>query len=271
MMSTTSGVPVVASDRVSLEEAIKGLQVAIEKYQVLYKLSKLYLHFKDVNPVEVRLHEAACFVSMASIKRLLAEATTPPQSGKQVAYIAEADHHLNSAKAIYSDLTLHEPSQLECKRGLANILQEGGSLRYVQEKLGETQSMWAEACAVYEDIGDAPAVAALRKKMDALRLAHEVEAYTQTLLERKGENRERDAILKAFMKFDKDNSGEMDACEFAALSMELGTFPALSVDEIQEAFVQLDSSADNKISFAEFWQWWSTDEIQAFAAKQKAR
>ncbi|RQM26052.1 hypothetical protein B5M09_004101 [Aphanomyces astaci] len=59
MMSTTSGVPVVASDRVSLEEAIKGLQVAIEKYQVvLYKLSKLYLHFKDVNPVEVRLHEA---------------------------------------------------------------------------------------------------------------------------------------------------------------------------------------------------------------------
>ncbi|ETV70044.1 hypothetical protein, variant 3 [Aphanomyces astaci] len=251
MMSTTSGVPVVASDRVSLEEAIKGLQVAIEKYQVLYKLSKLYLHFKDVNPVEVRLHEA--------------------ESGKQVAYIAEADHHLNSAKAIYSDLTLHEPSQLECKRGLANILQEGGSLRYVQEKLGETQSMWAEACAVYEDIGDAPAVAALRKKMDALRLAHEVEAYTQTLLERKGENRERDAILKAFMKFDKDNSGEMDACEFAALSMELGTFPALSVDEIQEAFVQLDSSADNKISFAEFWQWWSTDEIQAFAAKQKAR
>ncbi|ETV94282.1 hypothetical protein, variant [Aphanomyces invadans] len=195
-----------ASERASLEEAAKGIQTAIEKYQVLHKLSKLYIHFKHVNPVDVRLNEAACFVALASIKRLLAEAT-PPQTGKHLAYVAEAEHHLNSAKNIYNDLAFHAPSQLDTKRGMATILQEVGSLRYFQDKHADAQSVWAEACGMYEDIGDAPAVASLRKKMDALRLAHDIQAYKKTLLERKGENRERDAIFKAFQKFDKDNSG----------------------------------------------------------------
>ncbi|KAF0734861.1 hypothetical protein Ae201684_008524 [Aphanomyces euteiches] len=106
--------------------------------------------------------------------------------------------------------------------------------------------------------------------MDKVQLVHDIAAYKKTLLERTGDNHERDALWKAFLKFDRDNSGEMDASEFAALSLELGT--ALTPDEIKEAFTQLDSSADNKISFGEFWSWWCTDEIQAFANKpRKAR
>ncbi|CAK4084454.1 unnamed protein product [Aphanomyces euteiches] len=237
------------SERTSLEDAGKVLQTTIDKYQVMVKLAKLYVHYRDVNVIEMRLQEA-----------------DPP--GKQQAYFAEVEHHLNYAKAAYSDLTSHHP--VECKRGLANILKELGALRFFQEKYDEAESLWSEACLNYEQVGDGPAVADMRKRMDKVQLVHDIAAYKKTLLERTGDNHERDALWKAFLKFDRENSGEMDASEFAALSLELGT--ALTPDEIKEAFTQLDSSADNKISFGEFWSWWCTDEIQAFANKpRKAR
>ncbi|KAH9151797.1 hypothetical protein LEN26_003783 [Aphanomyces euteiches] len=256
------------SERTSLEDAGKVLQTTIDKYQVMVKLAKLYVHYRDVNMIEMRLQEAACFVSLACIKRLLGEGTPTHPPGKQQAYFAEVEHHLNYAKAAYSDLTSHHP--VECKRGLANILKELGALRFFQEKYDEAESLWSEACLNYEQVGDGPAVADMRKRMDKVQLVHDIAAYKKTLLERTGDNHERDALWKAFLKFDRDNSGEMDASEFAALSLELGT--ALTPDEIKEAFTQLDSSADNKISFGEFWSWWCTDEIQAFANKpRKAR
>ncbi|KAF0718504.1 Aste57867_1648 [Aphanomyces stellatus] len=191
--------------------------------------------------------------------------------GRLQAYFAEVEHHLGSARTIYTELAFLPPVSLDCKRGLATVLKESGSLRFFQEKHDQAHAMWTEACLLYEEIGDGAAVGDMRKKLDKLHLMDEVTIFTKTLLERTGENHERDAIFKAFTKFDKDNSGEMDASEFSALSVELGTFPALSADEIKEAFDQLDSSADNRISFAEFWVWWCTDERQAFLSKHKPK
>ena len=82
-------------------------------------------------------------------------------------------------------------------------------------------------------------------------------------------NKERDAVLKAFKKFDTDGSGEMDSSEFASLAVELGTYPPLKQEELDEAMRQLDNSADGKISFDEFWTWWITDDVHS-ALEQKS-
>ena len=83
-------------------------------------------------------------------------------------------------------------------------------------------------------------------------------------------NKEREAVLKAFQKFDTDGSGEMDSSEFASLAIELGTYPPLKPEELEEAMSQLDNSADGKISFDEFWSWWITDDVHAALEKKSA-
>jgi len=56
--------------------------------------------------------------------------------------------------------------------------------------------------------------------------------------------------------------GEMDMSEYSLLAVELGTFPPLSQEELDEALLQLDNSKDGSISFEEFWAWWVTDLIR---------
>ncbi len=50
--------------------------------------------------------------------------------------------------------------------------------------------------------------------------------------------------------------------EYSLLAVELGTFPPLSQEELDEALLQLDNSKDGSISFEEFWAWWVTDLIR---------
>lgn len=85
------------------------------------------------------------------------------------------------------------------------------------------------------------------------------------------DNREREAVLCAFRKFDRDGSGEMDQHEFASLALELGTYPPLREEELREAMVQLDQSTDGKVTFDELWAWWSSEEVhQALERQSKA-
>ncbi|OQR98738.1 hypothetical protein ACHHYP_08135 [Achlya hypogyna] len=264
-------------ERQQLEEASRSLNLAIEKSQTLQKLARLNQHYRDVGIDDVRLHEAGCVVALASVKRLLAELSpdgtfslattgTDDHATKRASAMTDVEALLVTARATY-DSILGRPA--ECQRGKGNILRERGTIFYHANNLESAEMAWVASCECYEELGDASATSDLLKKLEKLRHARDVANYAAQLVERTAENHERDALLKAFNKFDRDRSGEIDTAEFAALSVELGTYPALTTDEIKEAFAQLDTSANQKISFAEFWAWWCTDEIQAFAHKHK--
>ena len=64
-----------------------------------------------------------------------------------------------------------------------------------------------------------------------------------------------------FEKFDVDKSGHLDSREFSNLASELGTFPPLTEEELDEALFQIDQSDDNEFSFDELWMWWISDKI----------
>lgn len=53
-------------------------------------------------------------------------------------------------------------------------------------------------------------------------------------MQKDGDNREEEAIKAAFDKFDADESGFIDMREYQNLASELGTFPALSEEELHE-------------------------------------
>ncbi|KAL4487907.1 hypothetical protein ABPG72_022767 [Tetrahymena utriculariae] len=64
----------------------------------------------------------------------------------------------------------------------------------------------------------------------------------------------RETIKAVFVKFDKDNSGQLDYSELKQVAQELGV--QLETNEIQNIFSELDVNKDQKISFEEFWEWW---------------
>ncbi|KAL4469444.1 hypothetical protein ABPG74_004697 [Tetrahymena malaccensis] len=64
----------------------------------------------------------------------------------------------------------------------------------------------------------------------------------------------KEAIKAVFVKFDKDNSGQLDYSELKQVAQELGV--QLETNEIQNIFQELDVNKDQKISFEEFWEWW---------------
>ncbi|EQC39567.1 hypothetical protein SDRG_03002 [Saprolegnia diclina VS20] len=254
-------------ERQQLEEASRSLHTAIEKSQQLQKLARISPHYRDVAIDDARLHEASCIVALASVKRLLSAFAADP--AKRVAAMAEVDVLLTTADGVYDDIRVVRPD--ECKRGHGNALHERGAIYFHAADFTRAEEAWTTSCQCFEALGDASAASELLKKLEKLRHERDVNAYAQQLVERTTENHERDALLKAFATFDRDHSGEIDTAEFAALSVELGTFPALSPDEVKEAFAQLDTSANQKISFGEFWTWWCTDEVQAYAQKHKAQ
>lgn len=61
----------------------------------------------------------------------------------------------------------------------------------------------------------------------------------------------------AFQEYDTDKSGFIDKLELALVCGALGE--SLTGNELEVAFKQLDASGDGKISFDEFFAWWSND------------
>lgn len=63
------------------------------------------------------------------------------------------------------------------------------------------------------------------------------------------------SVKKAFEQFDTDNSGFIDTKELAYLTKTLGF--VMDSEELKEAFKAMDTSNDGKISFDEFFNWWT--------------
>jgi hypothetical protein len=60
-------------------------------------------------------------------------------------------------------------------------------------------------------------------------------------------------VMPAFKKFDKDGSGEIDREELGELSAELGH--TLTVEQINDALIDLDINGDGVIDLEEFKRW----------------
>lgn len=65
----------------------------------------------------------------------------------------------------------------------------------------------------------------------------------------------KEAIRQVFKAFDKDGSGSLDMNEISLVAKELGH--EISAQELKLIFADIDSNKDNKISFDEFFVWWS--------------
>eukprot|EP01035_Chromulina_nebulosa_P016321 gene16321-21632_t len=61
--------------------------------------------------------------------------------------------------------------------------------------------------------------------------------------------------LNTFRKFDRDNSGYLDAEEFKSLLHALGA--DISPDELMDALAELDEGGNDKIESDEFISWWT--------------
>ena len=67
------------------------------------------------------------------------------------------------------------------------------------------------------------------------------------------------SIEMAFARYDKDQSGDIDAAELACMLEDLGV--EVTEERLAEAFSILDSNGDGVITFEEFADWWRRDEV----------
>lgn len=83
----------------------------------------------------------------------------------------------------------------------------------------------------------------------------------------KDQNKSVEKVRKAFEHFDKDKSGFIDRNELQLLADELGE--TLDDAELEAAMKEIDVSGDGKISFEEFYRWWTrTARLHARASSR---
>ena len=67
------------------------------------------------------------------------------------------------------------------------------------------------------------------------------------------------SIKAAFDKYDRDQSGDIDAAELKNMLEDLGV--ETSDERLNEAFDILDANGDGIISYEEFGKWWRRDAV----------
>ena len=67
------------------------------------------------------------------------------------------------------------------------------------------------------------------------------------------------SIEQVFARYDKNQSGDIDAAEFACVLEDLGV--AVTQERLNNAFAALDVNGDHVISFEEFGKWWRGDAV----------
>lgn len=65
----------------------------------------------------------------------------------------------------------------------------------------------------------------------------------------------RSEARELFSRFDRDKNANIDMTEFVELTKALGA--PMSSDELEAAWGEVDNDQNGRISFDEFFAWWS--------------
>ena len=103
-----------------------------------------------------------------------------------------------------------------------------------------------------------PSVEELKKKIEELKSRLEIYEGKSEVQQEENAEQEKKKVRKIFDMFDKDKSGDIDTHEFQELAYELGE--TLSPEETKKSIAEIDEDKDGKISFDEFYKWWTTKE-----------
>ena len=239
-----------------LEATRDTLMESLERYRALDQLGandKNYKH-ERVRNRDVQKYEIEVTLQLAECLRLLAAAKTNPL------------HRQAALREIVDDL----------QAALAKTTGPGGSPLLearVDTQIGQTyksgknyaaaEHYYNQAMRIFERQQSGRDVSELKVIIETAE--HEQDAVGSIMkkmrvLATKG-NKEEEQLRAVFEKFDTEGKGQITTGQLRALATELGTYPPLSEEELEEALMQIDQSDDDELSFEELWMWWVSDKL----------
>jgi hypothetical protein len=248
----------------------------------LTKLHDTNSNFRMMDMNTYMLAEAACLMSRGGVRRQIAYTANPALLGveaeKQSNAAAEgAMDDYNAAMKIFGHPHLVQQEPKQCGLGKADVLKLRGMHHKMfagdsTVRLQQASDDWEAALGLYEEWEAVERMDEMAHQLELLALETDRVAFITTRMEKmkKQGNREKEALLAAFQKFDRDNSGEMDTKELLDFATEMGTLPPLRPEEMEEGLKQFDMDGTGTISFDELYTWWISDDVEdAVRATQK--
>jgi Ca2+-binding EF-hand superfamily protein len=240
-----------------LYEAQATLMEARDRYRSLRILDADDINYQDpdVFNVDVKKNEIEVSVQLAEVNRLLAlSQTNPAQREENYKAVVE---ELEVVLSLSQDADIGSPL-LEAK-----VLLQMGLLYQSHKNYPAADHYYNRALQIHQRNKNSRGVSQVRIVMEAADMEKD---QVGTLLKRMRKlaeqgNKEEHQLRDTFDKFDVDRSGHLDSQEFSSLASELGTYPPLTEEELDEALLQIDQGDDNEFSFEELWMWWISDKI----------
>lgn len=239
-----------------LEQSKEELVESLERYRALQHLGetdKNYKHDSVINP-DVVVKEIEITLQLAECMRLLASAKVGPQQRQEALREVVDDLHV----ALMKTTGENGSPILE-----ARVYTQIGQTYKTGKNYQAAQHYFKLAMRIFDREKSGRDISELKVIIEAAD--HEQDAVGSIMkkmraLASKG-NKEEDQLREVFAKFDKSGKGHITTGELQALATELGTYPPLTEEELDEALVQIDQSDDNEFSFEELWMWWISDKL----------
>ena len=209
----------------------------------------------DVFNPEMKQFEIEVSIQLAEVNRLLATSQTNPTQREDLYKAVVED--LEVVLGLSKDEDTGSPL-LEAK-----VLQQMGLVYQSNKNYPAADHYYNSALQIHQRNKNGRGVSKVRVMMEAADMEKD---QVGTLLKRMRKlaeegNKEEHQLRVTFDKFDFDKSGHLDSHEFSSLASELGTYPPLTEEELDEALLQIDQGDDNEFSFEELWMWWISDKI----------
>lgn len=233
------------------------LTEARDHYRALQVLDTTDINYQgpEVANSDCKQLEINVSVQLAEVERLLAVSKIDPiQRDEGLKSVAE---DLQVVLALAKDQNSGSPL-LEAK-----VLQQLGVVSQSYKNYSAADHYYNRALQIFQYHKNGRGVSQLRVVMDAADMEKDQVGTIMKRMRKLAQegNKEEEQLRVTFAKFDVDNSGHLDSGEFSRLASELGTFPPLTEEELDEALFQIDQSDDNEFSFDELWMWWISDKI----------
>ena len=233
------------------------LTEARDRYRALQLLDRTDKNYQDheVSNPDCKRLEIEVSIQLAEVNRLLA--ITNMDSLQREHDLKAVVDDLQNILALSKDEDSGSPL-LEAK-----VLQQLGVVYQSHKNYGAADHYYNRALKIFQYYKNGRGVSQLRVVMDAADMEKDQVGTILKKMRKLAEegNKEEEQLRATFEKFDVDKSGHLDSREFSNLASELGTFPPLTEEELDEALFQIDQSDDNEFSFDELWMWWISDKI----------